>query len=71
MDRENLKFLFKEFLNSNIDLTKKTGAEWIKERKTTYDLYRDKYNPYRINQLTAILYVIVKARCLMTISLIH
>lgn len=55
MDKTNLQVLFDEFLLAQIDLFKetKTGDEWIQERKAAYDLYRDKFHPHKINQLTA------------------
>lgn len=47
--------LFEDFLADRIVLfsdEKMTGEEWIKERKSVYKFYRDKFSPGRINSLT-------------------
>lgn len=54
-DREELKNLFNEFLESRINhpaIGIKSGDQWIKERKETYEFYRDKFSPSKINELT-------------------
>lgn len=55
MDKNDLQMLFDEFLLAPIELLTETntGNEWIKERKSVYDFYRDKFSLQRIAQLRA------------------
>ena len=56
MDKDSLRLLFNEFLKDDITMftEEKTGDEWIKERKSIYELYRNKFSPHRVDQLTVV-----------------